>query len=220
MSDSLLSNLIQAEQVAIELFREIELRNLIISGKDEAILNEEIYQLAKLNFGIEKHWHKRIVRCGQNTLKIYHENPPNLIIQEEDILFFDFGPIIDIWEADLGRTFVVGNNPKHLKIKNEIEQAWLETKDWVLQQKELKASKLYLFVQEKAKEFGWEFGGSIAGHIIGMFPHEKLDPENFKFYIHPENHLDIFQLNKHWILEMHFIDKEQQFGAFYEQLML
>ena len=77
-----------------------------------------------------------------------------------------------------------------------------------------------MFVQEKAKEFGWEFGGSIAGHIIGMFPHEKLDPENFKFYIHPENHLDIFQLNKHWILEMHFIDKEQQFGAFYEQLML
>ncbi|HMU98123.1 MAG TPA: M24 family metallopeptidase [Chitinophagales bacterium] len=220
MSDSLLSNLIQAEQVAIELFREIELRNLIISGKDEAILNEEIYQLAKLNFGIEKHWHKRIVRCGQNTLVPYKENPPNLKIQDNDIIFLDFGPIIDNWEADLGRTFVVGNNPKHLKIKNEIEQAWLETKDWVLQQKELKASKLYLFVQEKAKEFGWEFGGSIAGHIIGMFPHEKLDPENFKFYIHPENHLDIFQLNKHWILEMHFIDKEQQFGAFYEQLML
>ena len=220
MSDSLLSNLIQAEQVAIELFREIELRNLIISGKDEAILNEEIYQLAKLNFGIEKHWHKRIVRCGQNTLVPYKENPPNLKIQDNDIIFLDFGPIIDNWEADLGRTFVVGNNPKHLKIKNEIEQAWLETKDWVLQQKELKASKLYVFVQEKAKEFGWEFGGSIAGHIIGMFPHEKLDPENFKFYIHPENHLDIFQLNKHWILEMHFIDKEQQFGAFYEQLML
>ena len=220
MSDSLLSNLIQAEQVAIELFREIELRNLIISGKDEAILNEEIYQLAKLNFGIEKHWHKRIVRCGQNTLVPYKENPPNLKIQDNDIIFLDFGPIIDNWEADLGRTFVVGNNPKHLKIKNEIEQAWLETKDWVLQQKELKASKLYLFIQEKAKEFGWEFGGSIAGHIIGMFPHEKLDPENFKFYIHPENHLDIFQLNKHWILEMHFIDKEQQFGAFYEQLML
>ncbi len=220
MSDSLLSNLIQAEQVAIELFREIELRNLIISGKDEAILNEEIYQLAKLNFGIEKHWHKRIVRCGQNTLVPYKENPPNLKIQDNDIIFLDFGPIIDNWEADLGRTFVLGNNPKHLKIKNEIEQAWLETKDWVLQQKELKASKLYLFVQEKAKEFGWEFGGPIAGHIIGKFPHEKLDPENFKFYIHPENHLDIFKLNKHWILEMHFIDKEQQFGAFYEQLML
>ena len=120
MSDSLLSNLIQAEQVAIELFREIELRNLIISGKDEAILNEEIYQLAKLNFGIEKHWHKRIVRCGQNTLVPYKENPPNLKIQDNDIIFLDFGPIIDNWEADLGRTFVVGTNPKQKFFLNQL----------------------------------------------------------------------------------------------------
>ena len=38
---------------------------------------------------------------------------------------------------------------------------------------------------------GWEFGGPIAGHLIGHFPHEKLDQEDKTNYIHPENHLDM-----------------------------
>ena len=82
------SNLIEAEKTAVELFNEIENRKLIISGKDEKTLNNEIFSLAKELFGIEKHWHKRIVRAGENTLHPYSENPPNRIIQDDDILFF------------------------------------------------------------------------------------------------------------------------------------
>ena len=39
-------------------------------------------------------------------------------IQDNDILFFDFGPIIENWEADLGRTYVIGNDPMKLKLKD------------------------------------------------------------------------------------------------------
>ena len=105
------TNLNHAEKIATQLFEEIEKRNLIVAGKDEKTLNEEIFILAKELFSIEKHWHKRIVRCGENTLFPYEENPPNRVIQEDDILFFDFGPIVENWEADLGRTYVIGNNP-------------------------------------------------------------------------------------------------------------
>jgi hypothetical protein len=219
------SNLIQAENVALALFTEIEDRQLIIAGKDEETLNEEIFQLAKELFSIEKHWHKRIIRSGENTLHPYKVNPPNRIIQTDDILFFDFGPIIEKWEADLGRTYVIGSNPLKIKLKNDIEKAWYETKYWVDSQTELSASNLFKFATNKAKEYGWEFGGELAGHLIGEFPHQKLEPGNYGLYVHPENETDIFAkdengMERHWILEMHFIDKSNKIGGFYEQLLL
>ena len=218
------SNLIKAEKIALELFKEAEVRGLIVAGKDEETLNKEIFNLAKELFGIEKHWHKRIVRSGENTLHPYKENPPNKIIQENDILFFDFGPIIENWEADLGRTYVLGNDPLKLRLKNDIEIAWHETKNWFDQQTELKASKLFEFAVNKAIQYGWEFGGEIAGHLIGEFPHEKLEPGNYQLYVHPENHNNMFELDmngqpRNWILEMHFVDRENKIGGFYEQLL-
>ena len=217
--------LIYAENIALALFSEIENRQLIVAGKDEETLNEEIFQLAKELFNIEKHWHKRIVRSGENTLHPYKINPPNRVFKEDDILFFDFGPIIEKWEADLGRTYVIGSNPLKLKLKNDIEKAWQETKTWVDSHTELSASKLFTFATNKAKEYGWEFGGELAGHLIGEFPHEKLEPGNYRLYVHPENETNLFASDengneRHWILEMHFIDKVNKIGGFYEQLLL
>jgi hypothetical protein len=217
--------LIYAENVALALFLEIENRQLIVAGKDEDTLNDEIFQLAKELFNIEKHWHKRIVRSGENTLHPYKVNPPNRVFQADDILFFDFGPIIEKWEADLGRTYVIGSNPLKLKLKNDIEKAWQETKTWVDSHTELSASKLFTFATNKAKEYGWEFGGELAGHLIGEFPHEKLEPGNYRLYVHPENETNLFASDengneRHWILEMHFIDKVNKIGGFYEQLLL
>jgi Xaa-Pro aminopeptidase len=219
-----IKNLIKAEQIAIQLFNEVEKRKLIIAGKSEVELNKEIFSLALEMFNIEKHWHKRIVRSGANTLYPYKENPPNRIMQSDDILFFDFGPIIENWEADLGRTYVIGNNPMKIKLKNDIENAWNETKVWVEKQSELKASDLFSYVVQKANEYGWEFGGEIAGHLIGEYPHERLESGNYQLYIHPDNHNNIFLPDtnggkRHWILEMHFIDRKNKIGSFYEQLL-
>ena len=57
-----------------------------------------------------------------------------------------------------------------------------------------------------ALKYGWEFGGEIAGHIIGQYPHEKLEKEDKSNYIHPENQTDMYSLNKkserkNWIFE-------------------
>ena len=59
-------------------------------------------------YGISRYWHKRIVRAGRNTLAPYDENPPDLTVGEDDIVFLDLGPVFEEWEADFGRTFVVG----------------------------------------------------------------------------------------------------------------
>ena len=45
---------------------------------------------------------------GRNTLHPYKSNPENLLLKEDDILFIDFGPVFEDWEADFGRTYVKG----------------------------------------------------------------------------------------------------------------
>jgi Xaa-Pro aminopeptidase len=217
--------LLHAQYISLQFFKAIEENNLIIAGKSEEQLNIEICDLALKKFGIEKHWHKKIVRSGKNTLAIYPDNPPNRIIDKDDILFIDLGPIVEGYEADIGRTYVLGNDAKKLKLKKDVEDAWYEIQEWYQQQTVLKASDLFNYAVLKAKRLGWEFGGEIAGHIVGKFPHEQpADPKSLELDIHPDNHDDIYLRDadgnqRHWILELQFIDKENEIGGYFEQLL-
>ncbi len=223
MNDTKLK-LVEAENTARQLFNAIEERQLIKPGKSENQLNNEVFKLADELFGIKKFWHKRIVRSGINTLVPYDDNPPGLIIKEDDIVFLDFGPILEEWEADFGRTYVLGNDPLKHKLKNDIELAWYEAKAWFNRQTRLTGAEFHHYILDLAKKYGWSYGGQLAGHLIGHFPHEKLEPDNYGLYIHPGNPDDMFlpDLNgnkREWILEIHFVDRENQIGGFYEQLL-
>jgi Xaa-Pro aminopeptidase len=218
------SKLTLAEQKAKELFNVVETRGLIVPGKSERELTAEIVRTADDLFGIRDYWHKKIVRTGENTLHPYNGNPPDKVIREDDILFFDFGPIFEGWEADLGRTYVLGSDPIKLKLKNDVEAAWQEANAWYHEQRSLTGAACFDYVTGLAKQYGWEFGGEIAGHIVGHFPHEQLGPGNLGLDIHPDNHDDILQPDshgnpRHWILEIHFVDRKQGIGAFFEQLI-
>jgi Xaa-Pro dipeptidase len=85
-------------------------RGLIQAGINENSLNASVYALAKEMYGIDTYWHKRIVRAGRNTLSPYDENPPDLTLLPDDILFLDLGPVFEQWEADFGRTFLLGSD--------------------------------------------------------------------------------------------------------------
>jgi Xaa-Pro aminopeptidase len=217
--------LLAAEQKAKELFNSIEQQGLMVPGKTEKQLCEEILQIAENDFGVKNHWGKKIVRTGINTLQPYASDPPDLVIKEDDIIFFDFHPVFEGWEADLGRTYVLGNNPLKLKIKKDVETAWREGNEWYFKQNTLTGAQFFNYTNDLAKRYGYEFGNAIAGHIIGHYPHEQPnDPTDLCLDIHPENHTDILQLDKHgnkrhWMLELHFVDKENNIGAFFEQLL-
>jgi Xaa-Pro aminopeptidase len=217
--------LLVAQYISIQFFKAIEANNLVSAGKSEEQLNAEVSDLALKSFGIEKHWHKKIVRSGKNTLAIYPDNPPNRIIDRDDILFIDLGPIVEGYEADIGRTYVLGNDPRKLKLKSDVEAAWYDIQEWYQQQATLKASELFQYAVEKAEEYGWEFGGEIAGHIVGKYPHEQPpDPRSIELEIHPDNHNDMFQRDangdkRHWILELQFIDRKNEIGGYFEQLL-
>ena len=216
--------LIKAEKKAKKLFKEIETRGLLIPGITEKELNTSIFNLAFELFGIEKYWHKRIVRAGKNTLKPYDENPENLTLKTDDILFIDFGPIFEEWEADFGRTYVVGDDHLKKKLALDIEHAWWEGKAYFDNQNKITGAELYAYCHTLAQKYGWEFGGEIGGHLIGHFQHERLEKENKTNYIHPDNTIDMRALDqkgeeRNWILEIHFVDKEKEIGGFFEQLL-
>src|ERR1700691_3424802 len=124
------TELLEAQAKAERLFTEIETRGLIRPAVTEKTVNADIYALAKEMYGITTYWHKRIVRAGKNTLAPYAENPPDLMIGEDDILFLDLGPVFEKWEADFGRTFVIGSDPIKLKLRDDIGTAFAEGKQY------------------------------------------------------------------------------------------
>ncbi len=216
--------LLDAQQKAEHLFAVAQRRGYIVGGQMELELNTRMYGLAVELFGIRKYWHKRIVRAGPNTLFPYRENPPNLPIQRDDILFFDFGPVFEDWEADLGRTYVLGDDPVKLKLRDDILAGWEEGKAFFRAQSDITGAELYAFSSALARSFGWEFGGPHCGHLIGNFPHERIQGEEVENYIHPDNHKRMRDPDKnggqrHWIYEIHFVDRQRQIGGFFEQLL-
>lgn len=220
-----IKELIKAEAKAAKLFENIQELGLIAEGKTEHQLNDEIFALALKHFGIKKYWHKRIVRAGKNTLLPYKENPPDLTLKKDDILFFDFGPVFEEWEADFGRTYVIGHDKKKLKLKQDIESAWIEGKAFYDENKSyLTGADFYNYTKNLAAKYGWEYGNIHCGHLIGNFPHEVIVGEEVINYIHPENNLLMSEKDKNgndrfWIYEIHFVDMKLEIGGFFEQLL-
>lgn len=213
-----------AEYKAQQLFHAIESRKLVRAGISEHQLNREVYQLAWELYGIKKYWHKRIVRAGQNTLCPYKENPSDLVIQDDDIMFFDLGPVFEEWEADFGRTFVLGNDPDKLRLKQDVEDAWNEGKAYFKKHPDITGQELYAYVCTLAQKRGWQYGQEHCGHLIGNFPHELIQGEETVNYIHPDNRERMRNNDKNgacrdWILEIHFVDTDKKIGAFFEQLL-
>ncbi|HEY0252286.1 MAG TPA: M24 family metallopeptidase [Kofleriaceae bacterium] len=214
--------MIAAESRARELFELA--KPLVVPGKTEREISDEVAGIAAERFGVKKFWHKKIVRSGANTLLPYAANPPDLVIGEDDILFFDFGPVFDDWEADYGRTFVVGNDPRKQQLAADIARAWDAGAAFFRERPGITSAELYRFVSQLARDAGWEFGHVHCGHIVGKFPHEYVDPDDDTNHIYGTNELPMRRAGNggeplQWILEIHFVDRAAGYGGFQEALL-
>ncbi|KIW14133.1 hypothetical protein PV08_06914 [Exophiala spinifera] len=217
------NHLMQAQEMALQLFHEIE-RDLIRPGISEKTLSNEIHELGSRRHNVRTHWHKRVVRSGPNTLMPYAENPPDRIIQPDDILFVDLGPVFEAWEADFGRTFVLGDDPVKKKLRDSLDPVWNTVKARYHDNPEMTGGQLYEIACNEARNAGWEFGGQIAGHLVGSFPHERIPNDKIALYITEGNGESMSKTDakgnkRHWILEVHLVDREREIGAFMEQLL-
>jgi Xaa-Pro aminopeptidase len=218
------ARLVDAEARALQLFDAVVDRGLIWPGATERQISDAVRDLAADLFGASRFWHKRIVRAGENTLLPYRENPPDRVLTDDDIAFLDFGPIFEEWEADFGRTYVLGDDPRKHALAGALERVWFGGRDVFCADPGITGEQLYARVRELAADSGWEFGAKIAGHLVGQFPHEKISGSDVHAYIAPDSdrpmrRLDDAGLACHWILEVHLVDHTAGFGGFYEQLL-
>jgi len=222
--DAAAQQLRAAQQRAADLFEAVIARGLIQPGKLESEVSADIHAMARSSFGVRRHWHQRVVRAGSNTLLGYGEASEDRCIAADDVVFLDFGPVFNSWEADFGRTYVLGADPRKHQLVRDLSAAFESGKRLYQNTPQLTAGELYDFVQGLAQPGGWEFGATSAGHPIGHFPHEGPAGGARALTIEHGNELLLRQPDskgnvRHWILEIHLIDRARQFGGFLEELL-
>jgi Xaa-Pro dipeptidase len=223
------AGLVAAEKKALALFDAIEAASLVAPGKTEKELDDEIYELARRDFGVEMHWHKRVVRAGPNTVCIFSDDPPIRTIAPDDIVYLDLGPVFagddEAWEADIGRSYALGGDPDKNRLVADLPRLFEIVKAHYGASPDITGAQLYAVAQGAAREAGWEFGGIIAGHVIGEFPHaQRIPGDRDSHRIAPRNPQRMRDPDpnghpRHWILEIHLVDKARTFGGFYERLL-
>jgi Xaa-Pro aminopeptidase len=163
--------------------------------------------------GMRRGWHRTIVRLGSNTTKGFSErSEPGMTLGRDDIFFIDIGPIYEDCEGDAGDTFVVGENPEHLRARREVRAIWEDTRQCWLEQRAT-GKELYDFASQAADSFGWKLNLELSGHRLSEFPHSAhFDGSiaDLPFALHPDR----------WVLEIAIVHPEAPFGAFYEDLLL
>ena len=214
-----------AEAKGMAMLDAIERARFIVPGRLETDVDDDIRKLAERDFGVTVNWHKRIVRAGPNTICTFHEKPPVRRIGADDTVYLDLGPVFVEWEADLGRSYALGNDPEKKSLVADLPRLFDVVKAHYDASADITGAALYAFAQRAADEAGWVFGGKIAGHIVGEFPHiqrvpgdpdlHRIAPANPKRMRNPDDNGD----ERHWILEIHLVDKTRTFGGFYERLL-
>jgi len=213
-----------AQDRAAALFRAIEEKRLVRPGETEEGVSRAIFALAASDFGVEKHWHRRVVRSGPHTRMLFRELPPDRTIEEDDIVSLDLGPVFGELEADFGRTYVLGSDPEKVRLANDLAVIFRECQAHYASTPGITGRELFAYVCDASKKRGWTFGGLHAGHLIGAFPFSREERDHARNRIRPDNEspMDAPGPNgeaRHWILEVHLLDPTGAFGGFYEELL-
>jgi len=193
----------------------IQIVNEIVKSIPIGINEQETQNLIKAIFekhNITKFWHPTKFRIGVDTIKSFRELSDNtLFTQKGTLCFVDVGPVIFEHEADYGCSFLVQDDTEmdlvkaSYKIFEASKVAWFE--------KSLSGIDLYQYASCLAKTLGYELGPMMNGHRLGDFPHRIHSSQKLNEYsVYPNKNL--------WILEIHLIDKNNNQGAFFEDLLM
>lgn len=222
--DARLAELIATEERALEMLAAIEAAGLVAPGRRESEVDADIAALAERAFGVTRHWHKRLVRTGPNTLCVFADNPDERTIGDNDTVYLDLGPVFEEWEADIGQTYAIGSDPAHHALIQALPEVFEATRAHFNANPDITGAELYARACEAAEERGYIFGGKIAGHTVGEFPHLTWPGEREHTRIYPDNpnrlsDPDHLGRKRFWIIETHLVSPDRSFGGFYERLL-
>ena len=102
--------MIAARGLTFEAVRRIA--GVIRPGMTEGAAHD-LAQEALEQMGMERLWHKTIIRFGEGTLETFKAlAEPDRVLRAQDIFFIDLGVVWNGHEGDAGDTFVVGDDPE------------------------------------------------------------------------------------------------------------
>jgi Xaa-Pro aminopeptidase len=213
-----------AQARALELFAVIEQVGLIAAGRSERAVEDDIRAIALRDFGVSTHWHRRIVRSGPNSVTTAGDHPPLRDIAADDIVYVDLGPVFEGWEADIGKSYALGGDPRKQALVADLPRIFEIVQAHYRAAPDITGAELYDFAVAAAQKSGWIFGGSIAGHIVSEFAHAQIPGAKDLTRISPRNPGKMRDPDgngrvRHWILEIHLMAADHSFGGFYERLL-
>jgi Xaa-Pro aminopeptidase len=205
-----LEKMIRARDLTFEAVRRIAAQ--ITPGVTEG-RGREIAQEVLEAMGMERLWHKNVVRFGPGTLETFHGDfQPGYVLQDNDIFYVDLGAVFDGHEGDAGDTFAVGDDPEMAACAEAARELWREVAArW--RDEGLTGAALYAFAVERAEAMGWRLNWEVKGHRVSDFPHSIYKAGDLgSFDAPPQTGL--------WILEIQIAHPTRPIGAFYEDLLV
>lgn len=188
----------------------------IAARMQPGMIEEDAVAIAKqilLASGMALSWHPTRVRFGRNTLKSMKQaSEPGVVLQENDFFFIDIAPRHEAWEGDGGASFVVGKHPEYERCARDAEVLFHALRGMWLRMG-LTGQELYAYASKEARQMGWELNLDLPGHRISDFPHAALHTGALADY--PDAPAAM-----RWILEVHLLDPQHRFGAFFEDMLL
>lgn len=212
-----------------------EIASEICEGMDETA-GQAVASRIFASHGISQTWHPSKIRFAANTRKAFREiSATDLVLAKGDLFFLDIGPVIDGYEADVGKTFVVGHKvisevpfskdnsaaeekmnlkftPEE-KLQMTSEEIFAATaKHW--RERHSSGAELYQFANQMAETKGYFLTlDGASGHRISDFPHA----------IHYRGKLKDFNHEAHslrWVLEIQIHDPKLNRAAFFEDILI
>ena len=202
--------MVKARDLTFEAVRRIadQIRPGVTEGRGNEIAQEVLEAM-----GMDRLWHKNLVRFGAGTILTFHADfQPDYVLQANDIFFVDLGAVFDGHEGDAGDTFVVGDDAEMHACAQAARTLWDEVAArW--RDDGVTGEALYQFAKGRAEAMGWTLNWEVKGHRVSDFPHA----------IYKAGALGDFDgapATGLWILEIQIAHPTRPIGAFYEDLLI
>lgn len=202
--------MVKARDLTFEAVRRIAeaVRPGMTEGRSHEVAQEILEAM-----GMERLWHKTVIRFGAGTLETFFGDfQPDYVLQADDIFYVDLGVVWDGHEGDAGDTFVVGSDPEMRACAAAARTLWHDVAGrW--RDDNVSGGALYRYAVERAKDMGWTLNWAVKGHRVSDFPHAIYKAGALGDFESPP-------MTGLWILEIQIAHPTRPFGAFYEDLLV
>ncbi|MFE4859113.1 M24 family metallopeptidase [Streptomyces sp. NPDC056670] len=217
--------LVEGQRAARALFAEVTARGLIAPGWVESEVAYRIGELAREMSPRVPHRPRPLVRSGPRCVLSGGERPgDDRVIEADDMVITDLGPMFAGYGTGFIRTAVVGRDPARLRLLGDLPKISAAVREAFHAELPMTGGQLYTVAQTLATKAGWVLGGWHTGHLADVTPPANADTDRPEAHLAPGNDLPLRRTTDeggqaHWILEIHLVDEHQGFGGSHTELL-